>query len=291
VNPHSIGKEALDKTLNLDHVVRIELVVRRRRMFAKLKAVFDRVWFEHDESSDFGFRISRLRSEQNTASASCTLSRSWRFTTCFWRNGSHRRKCRGICAVIPNHGADQSPTAQITRAKSRAYDDKVRRASCRQRRHTEGMQAALLREFRARHFSIRARWDALLRTEPVATPLALPDALVHLIDTTLEEVFTSLAEPVPTPSTNGRTPPTCLCQRNPYLAYFTAAEQALHEGLILAQVASPALDPSERDASLIELDGVLARISQREIEEFCGVCQFRHLALPAPVQCLAIDRW
>jgi hypothetical protein len=156
------------------------------------------------------------------------------------------------------------------------------------------MQASLLRELRSRRFSIRSRWEALLRAEPVITPLALPDALVHLLDTTLEEIFTTLADPPKVSpqvcAVNDRPVAGC-CQRNPYLAYFTAADQALHEGLILAQAALAPLDPVERDASLAELETVLTQISQREIEAFCGVCQFRHLALPAPVQSFAIERW
>jgi hypothetical protein len=158
------------------------------------------------------------------------------------------------------------------------------------------MQASLLRELRCRQFSVRARWEALLRTEPVATPLGLPDTLVHLIDTTLEEIFVALDSPPKRPRNNARTvvnrePLLCPCGRNPLLAYFTAAEQALREGLILAQAASAPLDPLERDSSLEELNGVVDEISRREIEAFCGVCQFRHLALPAPVQTLAIQGW
>lgn len=140
---------------------------------------------------------------------------------------------------------------------------------------------------------MRARWEALLRAEPVTTPLGLPDTLVHLIDTTLEEIFVALDNPPIRPGTNARTvaasePLLCPCGRNPLLAYFTAAEQALREGLILAQATCAPLAPIERDSSLEELDTVLQQISRREIEAFCGVCQFRQLALPAPVQTLAV---
>jgi hypothetical protein len=155
------------------------------------------------------------------------------------------------------------------------------------------MQGPLLREFRCRRFTIRARWEALLRAEPVNTPLGLPDALVHLIDTTLEEIFGAVEvsrkrHPVHEQGGETHGMPLCLCGRNPLLTYFVAAEQAMREGLILAQAASAPLDPVERDASLLELNAALQQISRREIEAFCGVCQFRHLALPAPVQPLAI---
>src|SRR5688500_16205066 len=158
------------------------------------------------------------------------------------------------------------------------------------------MQASLLRELRSRRCSVRGRWETLLRAEPVTTPLGLPDTLVHLIDTTLDEIFVALDNPPKRPRTNARTvadsePLICPCGRNPLLAYFTAAEQALREGLILAQATSGPLDPIERDRSLEELDTVLQQLSRREIEAFCGLCQFRHLALPAPVQTLAIQGW
>lgn len=132
-----------------------------------------------------------------------------------------------------------------------------------------------------------------MRAEPVATPLGLPDALVHLIDTTLEEILGTLERAQRRQRTNEKHAQTqerqlCRCGRNPLLAYFAAAAQAMREGVILAQAASAPLDPVERDASLEELNAVLRQISGREIEAFCGVCQFRHLALPAPVQPLAI---
>lgn len=126
------------------------------------------------------------------------------------------------------------------------------------------------------------RWEALLRAEPVTSPLALPDALVHLIDTTLEEIFAGLANPADVPlqlaAEKRPAPPSCACGRNPFLAYFTAGRQAVLEGLILAQAACAPLDPVRRDASLNELNDVLHRLMTREVEAFCGVCQFRRLA-------------
>ncbi|MEO6002688.1 MAG: hypothetical protein ABIS43_06015 [Opitutus sp.] len=56
------------------------------------------------------------------------------------------------------------------------------------------MHASLLHELRCRRFSIRAQWDEILRAKPITSPLALPDALVHLFDSTLEEIFTALED-------------------------------------------------------------------------------------------------
>jgi hypothetical protein len=161
--------------------------------------------------------------------------------------------------------------------------------------HTSAMQPSLLRELRSQRISIRGRWSTLLRAEPVSTPLALPDALVHLIDSTLDEIFAALEQSsggaIRRHWVNGHKAPSCTCRRNPFLAYFIAGEQSMREGLVLAQAANAPVDPIDRDASLAALESVLREISVREIEAFCGVCQFRHLALPAAVQSLTIDRW
>ena len=70
---------------------------------------------------------------------------------------------------------------------------KQRAASRRHLDHTASMQESLVRSLRSRLPDIRARWEALLHAEPVKTPLAYPDSLVHLLDWTLEEIFHGLA--------------------------------------------------------------------------------------------------
>ncbi|MGH7944517.1 MAG: hypothetical protein ACREF9_05860 [Opitutaceae bacterium] len=67
----------------------------------------------------------------------------------------------------------------------------------------------------------------------------------------------------------------CDCQRNPLLVYFGAGGQALHEALVLAPATTPGLTAGERDAALEELNIVLHIVAHREIEAFCGLCQFR----------------
>lgn len=141
------------------------------------------------------------------------------------------------------------------------------------------MQEDLLQSLRAGRFQTRARWEALLRTEPTTTPLANPDSLVHLLDWTIDEIFRALARDYSHrrhPARPGEDPRlACVCGRNPLLAYFAAGGQAMHEALVLAQAARPHLDPLERDAALEELNLVVAHISRREISAFCGVCQHR----------------
>ncbi|HTO02391.1 MAG TPA: hypothetical protein VL069_01755 [Opitutus sp.] len=149
------------------------------------------------------------------------------------------------------------------------------------------MQETMVRSLRSRLPDIRARWEALLHAEPVKTPLAYPDSLVHLLDWTLEEIFHGLAAlPVRRRLTRKppgpRDQPICPCGRNPLLTYFAAGEQAMREALVLVQAASPLLDPLERDAALNELDLVFQHIARREIESFCGVCQYRGAGSTTP---------
>ncbi|MEO5961188.1 MAG: hypothetical protein ABIZ49_02310 [Opitutaceae bacterium] len=148
------------------------------------------------------------------------------------------------------------------------------------------MQEPLIGALRARRPKVHAQWAALLRAEPVVSPLGHPEALVHLIDWSLDEIFSALVSPLARHRAGGTRldhdrQTVCPCGRNPLLVYFAAAEQAMHEALVLAQAASAPLDPLERDASFAELNLVLQQISRREIEAFCGVCQFRHGGEPA----------
>lgn len=142
------------------------------------------------------------------------------------------------------------------------------------------MREDLVRALRSQLPQIRERWEALLHAEPVNTPLAYPDTLIHLLDWTLEQLFEGLAN-LSLPRRTGRRPTCpdyrldCACGRNPLLTYFIAGDQAMREALVLAQAAAPTLDPIERDASLHELDWVFRHIAHREIDSFCGVCQYR----------------
>jgi hypothetical protein len=154
------------------------------------------------------------------------------------------------------------------------------------------MQETLVGALRFRRPKIRAQWEALLRAEPVATPLGNPDALVHLLDWTLDEIFSLLANPLSRRHPGNvhalEDPPSCPCGRNPLLAYFAAGGQAMREALIMAQAAASPLDPMERDSSFNELNLVLQHISRREIVAFCGVCQFRQSPCTSTVQPLTV---
>lgn len=155
------------------------------------------------------------------------------------------------------------------------------------------MQTELLTRLRERRARIHIQWEALLRAEPIVTPLGHPDALVHLIDWSLDEIFSALANPLPPQLEDWSaraSPCPCPCGRNPLLAYFQAGRQAVQEAMVLAQAAAAPLDPTERDSSMRELMQVVQQLAQREMEAFCGVCQFRETALTsalAPERSLA----
>jgi hypothetical protein len=142
------------------------------------------------------------------------------------------------------------------------------------------MQESLLNSLCAQRSAIHARWDTLLRTERVTTPLAYPDALVHLIEWALDQIFTSLRDPViqkKAEHAGGRAAarPECPCGRNPLLAFFLAGEQALLEALVLEQASHQPIDPSERDTGLNQLYYVIRAMARREVDAFCSVCQYR----------------
>ena len=143
------------------------------------------------------------------------------------------------------------------------------------------MQEELLQGLDAQRRRIHARWEALLRTERVNTPLAYPDSLVHLIEWTLDQVFTALRAPnsrrrAERAHIHAAARPDCPCGRNPLLAFFLAGEQALLEALVLEQASRLSIDPVERDTALAELYHAIRGIARREIEAFCSVCQHRH---------------
>lgn len=143
------------------------------------------------------------------------------------------------------------------------------------------MQESLLNSLCARRFAIHARWETLLRTERVTSALAYPDALVHLIEWALDEIFTVLRDPAVRKRAEhlggrGTARPVCPCGRSPLLAFFLAGEQALLEALVLEQASHLPINPEERDAALGELYFVVRTLARREVDAFCAVCLHRN---------------
>ncbi len=143
------------------------------------------------------------------------------------------------------------------------------------------MDERMLHALEAQRNELHARWEALLRVEPVITPLGQPEALKHMIDFTLKTLFTSLHTPHAQRKKHLKSVrewaadrSICPCGKNPLMAYFVAGEQALLETLILVQAGLP--DCAETRAKAVyELKLAMAHVAHREIETFCALCQLR----------------
>lgn len=139
------------------------------------------------------------------------------------------------------------------------------------------MQAEFIRTLQAGRKQICARWEAFLRIERVNSPLANPDTLVYLFDQTLDEVFERLGDSLPRRSFARLNQ---VSDKNPFVAYYRAGEQALLEALIHTQAKSSTLDSSSRDTDLAKLKLVLGTIARREILAWEGICRREKGARP-----------
>jgi hypothetical protein len=152
------------------------------------------------------------------------------------------------------------------------------------------MEENALNALRSMRPLLRKRWEALLRAEPVTSPLANPDSLVYLMDWTLDRVFDELRMASKRRRHKQRpamaAPPAshCECGKNPLLAYFSTAERSLLEAVFLADSPLPAMSPGSREACASELKMALSVIAGAEIETFCAVCLHRHCTQPANAQ-------
>ncbi len=141
------------------------------------------------------------------------------------------------------------------------------------------MHDGFLRALQTQRPDLRQRWEALLRAERVNSPMAQPDTLVHLMGWTLDRLFEELRQPhfrrqVETGIARG-IGAGCVCGKNPLLAYFSTAEQAIIETLFLDTDDLGGISASERRASLDDLKAALHALARREIDSFCAVCQSR----------------
>lgn len=157
------------------------------------------------------------------------------------------------------------------------------------------VEKELLRLLQARRTEIRARWNELLHTEAASSPLAHPDTLVHLIDWSLAEILATIEGPASrrqcAPKSFEAVRALCPCGRNPLLAMFQAGEQAVIEGLILSQVASPAGSPAVRSQALAEVQAAVRTVAAMEVESFCAVCQYRGRTMTGECGAVAAMSW
>lgn len=143
-----------------------------------------------------------------------------------------------------------------------------------------GMSPQVIELLRTRRDAIQQRWCALLRIEPVNTPLANPDILAHLVPESLDRMLALLAKASRAPAslqTARLTLPACDCGNNPYRAYYIAGEQALTEEFVLWETAQP--ERQRRESELAAVIFFIRRLAQADIDDFCGACS-QHAKAP-----------
>lgn len=115
--------------------------------------------------------------------------------------------------------------------------------------------------------TLRSNWEARLRAAPVTSPLANPDALVHLMVWTMDQVLRELALGSPRRKTTLPPRPPCPCGLNPLIAYFTTAKASLHEALAVCSGGGP-INPADAE----EMEQALEIVARRELATFCSLC-------------------
>jgi hypothetical protein len=159
--------------------------------------------------------------------------------------------------------------------KRRANSDNKRVAVFGSELYAAGstMQPIVLCHMRARSARIHLSWAALLGIEPVATPLAEPQVLVHQFEFTLNRIFDALKRPLAEPCPEAFH---CPCGLSPFLAYYRAAEQALLEALVLVHAQQmPESNVAERAQDVADLKTAVRSIGGEEIALFGSVCRLR----------------
>jgi hypothetical protein len=144
------------------------------------------------------------------------------------------------------------------------------------------MHEANLDALRSARALFRARWDFLLRAQPVHSPMGHPDTLTHLMDWTLDDIFDRLRKgrlPTTIHSDPSNFPPQpanyCPCGANPLLNYFICLRRAFLEWVEHESFPLLGLSPQERDGCVFEFLYTLETVAEREIQSFCAVCQQR----------------
>jgi hypothetical protein len=133
--------------------------------------------------------------------------------------------------------------------------------------------ADLIQFFRKCRAALRTRWEQHLRSLPPSTAMATPDALVHLMDWTLQRVEAELC--APNGHRNPHRDPVCPCGLNPLTTYFITAENAAVETLFADTSGWVLMAPPEREEVLRRTRVAIQRVALREVEAFCAMCKQR----------------
>lgn len=129
--------------------------------------------------------------------------------------------------------------------------------------------------------AVKLRWEELLLLEPAMTPLANPDTLVFMMETTLTQLSSALTAPSfrrwmkKNPAFVAPLQSRCHCSINPLLTYYTTGELALR-----------AAAGSQLGRDLEEVLLYFHSLGQREIESLCGACAYKDSDACADTQML-----
>ncbi|MFA6289417.1 MAG: hypothetical protein WC661_18710 [Opitutaceae bacterium] len=129
------------------------------------------------------------------------------------------------------------------------------------------MDERSLSALQAHRPTLRIKWESRLRAAPVTSPLANPDALVHLMVWTLDQVFRELTPGATRRKTALGPRPPCPCGLNPLIAYFSTAKISLHEALEVCSGGGP-INPADAE----EMEHALEIVARRELATFCSLC-------------------
>jgi hypothetical protein len=137
------------------------------------------------------------------------------------------------------------------------------------------MEPGFIEQLRFRAYPICSQWETLLRLERPDSPLANPDALRYLIPETFNEVLNALERIGHEPARTDSAPavPPCDCGKNPYRAYYQAAERALLEATVLIQAHSG--KKPRYPGEIASVMCAVRSLATRDIEGFCSICSHR----------------
>lgn len=132
------------------------------------------------------------------------------------------------------------------------------------------MNPTVFTALRARCETIEHRWLELLEAQNARLPRARPLGLGFWIPKAVQRVFGYLEHAEPIDGVGSLREHGCGCGTNPYLAFYSAGEQALLESLERVLASCPG-DGEEEHRRRVYC--ALSRLALRDIEQFCRVCE------------------
>ena len=149
------------------------------------------------------------------------------------------------------------------------------------------MQESIVSSLLGARQNLRTIWEKQLWSEPIRSPIANPDALIYLMEWTLNEFFARLRNEtnLPVALTETVSPSIdiealCSCGGNPFLSYFGSAHKAVISWTESTRSPLAGLSDEERGRCVRELLWGLETVARREIESFCSVCRYQNMNRP-----------